>query len=142
MLAMALINHLIEAGGVAQRIAIAHQEHGELVVVAAMLADLLALVEMGDDFAMQGAGETFVGDAADGEIERRIPRGAEPDRLGPHAQAIGGVAAHADGIARLPDAAGQRLEEARLLERRPAIVAGAEGYGRDDALVAGGMGFR
>ena len=64
--------------------------------------------------------------------QRCIPCPGEVRRLGPLAQFVGGLAAHADGIAGAGDGAhdGERVDEVRLTARSPAIGA-ATGGGAD-----------
>lgn len=63
--------------------------------------------------------------------QRRIPCPGEVRRLGPLAQFVGGLAAHADGFAGAGDDAhdGERVDEVCLAARSPAIGA-ATGGGR------------
>lgn len=63
--------------------------------------------------------------------QRCIPCPGEVRRLGPLAQFVGGLAAHADGIAGAGDGAhdGERVDEVRLTARSPAIGAATGGGG-------------
>ncbi|WP_439538248.1 hypothetical protein [Sphingomonas sp.] len=74
--------------------------------------------------------------------QSRIPCPGEVRRLGPLAQFVGGLAAHADGFAGAGDGAhdGEGVDEVRLSARSPAIGAAAGGGGREgeDGFVFGG----
>ena len=111
----------------------------------ASLADLLAIVEDRHRHAVDRARHGGIVQPLDHDILRRRPGEAEGLRVGPPAQRIGGLAAHADGVAGRIDAAGvgQRLDEFKLRVGRPAVVAvaerdGLEGEGVVLVFVAGG----
>lgn len=129
----------VEMAPVAQRIAVAHQEHGEPVIVAAMLADLLALVEMRHGDAVDAAAERFVGDPAHGIVERDIPGDPEALRIRAAGEGIGAFRRHADAPAGIADAAafGERADEIGLPPRRPAVMAGphADGFEGGERLL-------
>lgn len=113
-----------EAGGCAQT----QEVFGEPVVVAAALADLTAAIHDGASDAVHRAAAELIGEVGLGE--RRVPGGGEARRIGPRAQAIGGLPAHADRAACRRDAAalGQRGDEGGLPRGRPTRPAG---HGRE-----------
>ena len=97
--------------------------------MAAALADLLAAP--GDRLgrpAQRAAGEAGVGQRPG---ERAIPGGGEAARVGPCAQAIGGLPTHAHDLGRRDHAAdvGQREDEHGLALWRPSVAARADGDG-------------
>ena len=127
---------------VADRIAVAQQEHGQPLVKMATLPDLLPIVEDRHRHPVDRAGHGGIVQPLDHHILRRPPGEAEGLRVGPLPQGIGGLAAHPDGAAGLIDAAagGQGLDEFELLVRRPAVVAVAEQDGPEDGVASSSPG--
>ena len=142
-LVMSLVARLVEMPAVTQRIAIAHEEHRQTVIVAAMFANQLALVIMGDGDAIDGAREDSIRKPADAIIERGIPGEPEAARIEAAAQAIGALDRHADAPAGIGDAAGfaKGRNEFRLPLARPTIVALADGDWVEIRGECGGIGW-
>lgn len=137
--------HPVQPTAIANRIPVAQEEHGKPLVEVTALADLLAIVEDRHRHAVDRPRHGGIVQPLDHHVPRRGPGEAEGLRIGPPAQRVGGVAAHADGPACRVDAAGigEGLDEFELPVGRPAVVAEAEGDGVDGggvALVFGGGG--
>jgi hypothetical protein len=116
----------VEPFAVAQRIAIAQQEHRQPLVIVALLADLLAVDEdrYGDPIVRPR--QDRVRQVPDAVVERRVPGVAEADRIGASAQRIGRTLRHTDDTAGVRDtrAFSQGLDESLLPFGHPAIEAG------------------
>jgi hypothetical protein len=95
---------------------------------------LFAAVENRDRHAVHGAVERFMVELLEAELERGIPRMIErlPDE--PGAQAISGLARHADRLRRNRHRRGfdERFEKTDHAFARPAVVAGGVGGCGDD----------
>jgi len=117
----------IEPAAVAQRIAIAQQEHRQAIVEAAVLADLLALVEYRPGHAVDHPRQHRVREPADRKIERGVPGVAKADCVGSGPQGISRPLGPPDRAASLGDAAAlrQRLDEVGLPSGGPTVPANA-----------------
>jgi hypothetical protein len=106
----------VQLPAVAMGLAIAQDEHGQPLVIAAVGADQLALVIMGHFDAVDGTAVHGVLDRIGGAVQGAVHRKAEALRVRPAAQFIDGLARDADPGAGLLDAAagGHGLDELHL----------------------------
>lgn len=93
--------------------AVAEKEHGEALVMVDPFADLFALVEDRPGDTLDRPREGSFIEPVNRAVERGIPGTAEGDRARPRTETVGVDIAHADGLARIADAAacGQRRQE-------------------------------
>lgn len=127
---------LLAGGAVAVRRTHAQDVHGKPIVEAAALADLPSAIGDGaGDAAHRPAGEAGSGQLRN---EGGVPGSGEAGGVGPRAQAIRGLPAHADGTGGRGDAAAprQRGDEGDLACGRPPVTPRADGNGREGGFGA------